>query len=240
MKRMILAVFALLVLFPVTAAPTDAGTVDYGSGSLGNWATYSHCDTGCRGVNTATGRYVYSDSWDIADVGVIGDSITARGWGDLYALITANGRRMAVNFWSARPTAPAVDWLVQRVQAGKRIPRTLVMAVGANDVYAPFAMQAQIARLLKAVPGVKVYMVDVQVARPAYALADQRNSGIVNKAIWQGCTGDCGVISWASFFAAYPRRLTMYLTSDGVHPIVGVGTRAWAALIAASVKETVS
>lgn len=233
-KRLILAVFALLVLFPVTANARDMATVDYGSGSLGSWTPYSHCDTSCRGVDYATRRYVYSTSWDTADVGIVGDSITTRGWGDLKVLLAAKGKTLAVNYWASRPTAPAVDWLVQRINAGKPIPKVIVMATGANDVYSPGAVTAQIRRLKAALPsGTELFWGDVQVQRwrqtQTVQINDQRNSMAVNQQIWMEMDPS-RVIHWAELFWGAPWRLSYYL-ADGVHPSYERGTRAWAATV---------
>jgi hypothetical protein len=170
----------------------------------------------------------------ISDVLLVGDSISVRGYKDLAAYLP--GKRLAVNAWSGRGTKASVD----AVLSMPYLPPVLVMAVGSNDVMAPFEMAAQVKRLLAGVPGsVKVFWVDVQVSRPGFAVADQRNSGVVNMAVWQGCTGRCSVVSWASFLAAKPSRLTMYLDAGGVHPVMGVGTKAWGCLIASAVRTAV-
>jgi hypothetical protein len=88
------------------AAARDLAAVDFGSGTLGDYGPYSHCDTNCRGVDYATKRYVYSTSWDTADVGLMGDSIAGRGWGDLLVLLAGRNQDLAVNYWGNRPTAP--------------------------------------------------------------------------------------------------------------------------------------
>ena len=233
MKRLFAALLAVAA-FSWVALPTDAGTTDYGSGLIGDWSAYSHCDSGCRGVDTAAGRYVYSDSWDAADVAVAGDSITARSWGDLYPLVTKRGHRMAVNYWSGRPTTPLVDWLVQRVQAGKHMPSVLIVASGANDIYSPAVMASQVRRLKAALPSsATLIWVDVQVSRVKYSaavqVADQRNSMAVNQQIYTNLPYE-RVIRWSELFWGAPWRLGYYL-EDGVHPKVGTGTRCWAAAI---------
>lgn len=226
----LVAVSVALLLVPVTAS------ADYGSGTLGNWSTYGHCDTGCRGVDYGTKRYVYSTSWDTADVGIVGDSITNRGWGDLKVLLAARGKTLAVNYWSARPTAPAVDWVIARANAGKPIPKVLIMATGANDIYSPVGMTAQIRRLKAALPaGTELFWVDVQVQRwrqtQTVQIADQRNTMATNQQIWMELDPS-RVIRWAELFWSAPWRLSYYL-EDGVHQRYGVGTRCWAAAVAA-------
>ena len=214
---------ALVVAVALIASlgTTQAHATDYGSGAPG----------GPSGTPVqSTVPYTA-----ISDVMIVGDSITVRGYKDLAAALP--GKRLAVNAQSGRNTKASIDSLFAQMQAGMALPPVLIMAVGANDVFDPFVEPAQVKRLLAGVPSsTKVYWVDVQVARPKTAVADQRNSAQVNRAIWQGCTGDCTVISWASLLAAKPARLTWYIDSGGVHPIVGVGTKAWAALIAAGIR----
>jgi hypothetical protein len=181
----------------------------------------------------STPSYIAMSKWMIA-----GDSITVRGYKDLAA--TNTGARLAVNAWSGRNTQLTVDEIMNK-NLTPTIPEYLIMAVGSNDVMSPFVMPAQVKRLLDYVtanfPRTKIYWVDVQVNRPAYSPADQRNSMIVNKAIYQGCTtqANCTVISWASFLAAKPSRIPMYIDSGGVHPIISIGTKAWAGVIDAAV-----
>jgi hypothetical protein len=209
-----------LVAIIALGLATPAHATDYGSGAAGG-------PVGTPVLSTVPYTAV-------SDVMIVGDSITMRGYKDLAAALP--GKRLAVNAWSGRNTKAAIDSLFTQMQGGYKLPPVLIMATGANDVFDPFVMPAQVKRLLAGVPeGTKVYWVDVQVARPKTALADQRNSEQVNRAIWQGCTGDCAVISWATFLASKPARLTWYLDVGGVHPNTA-GAKAWAALIAGSMK----
>ncbi len=170
-----------------------------------------------------------------ADVMVVGDSITVRGYKDL--AVALGDQRLAVNAQSGRNTKLSIDSLLKQVDAGMKLPPRLVMAVGTNDIFAPLVMAGQVKRLLAAVPATtKVYWVDVSALRPAYRLADAFNSAVVNTAIRKYCVGSCTVISWAGFLAAKSFRRAMYIDSGGVHPIIGVGTKAWAALIAAGIR----
>lgn len=217
MTRLLSVLLATIAVLWV-AAPSEA--TDYGSGTAGG-------KVGSPVLSTIPYTAV-------SDVMIVGDSITVRGYKALAAALP--GKRLAVNAWSGRNTKDSVDSLFASMQNGVVLPPVLVMATGANDVFDPFVMAAQVQRLLAGVPsGTKVYWVDIQVARPKTALADQRNSEQVNRAIWQRCTGDCTVISWASFLAAKPSRLGMYLDTGGVHPNAA-GTKAWAALIAGSLR----
>lgn len=214
MTRLLRALLAAVALLGI-AVPAQA--TDYGSGVAGG-------PVGSPVLSTVPYTAV-------SDVMILGDSITMRGYKELAAALP--GKRLAVNAWSGRNTRDAIDSLFAQMQAGLKLPPVLIMATGANDVFDPPAFTAQVKRLLAGVPGTKVYWLDVQVSRPKTAVADQRNSEQVNRAIWQGCTDPCTVISWASFLAEKPARLTWYLDAGGVHPNAA-GTKAWAALIAGS------
>jgi hypothetical protein len=213
-------VVALTVAFLV-AAPT-AAMADYGSGTAGG-------PVGTPVLSTAPYTAV-------SDVLIVGDSITVRGYKDLAAALP--GKRLAVNAHSGRNTKASIDSLFHWLANGYKLPPVLVMAVGTNDIFDPSGVPAQVKRLLAGVPSsTKVFWIDVQAARPKTALADQRNSGWVNQAIWRGCVGGCTVISWAGFLAAKPARIGWYIDSGGVHTDED-GKKAWAALIAGAVKAS--
>lgn len=172
-----------------------------------------------------------------SDVMIVGDSITVRGYKDLAAALPG---KLAVNAQSGRNTRLSIDSLFAQLQAGAKLPPELIMATGANDIFRPLDMAPQVQRLLALVaaksPTTEVYWVDASVRRPGYVLADNFNSAVVNQGIRKYCVGSCMVISWAGFLAAKSSRRAMYIDSGGVHPIIGVGTKTWAALIAGSVK----
>ena len=219
MRRLFALVVALLLI------PTSAHAVDYGSGAAGG-------PVGTPVLSTVPYTAV-------SDVMIVGDSITIRGYKDLAAALP--GKRLAVNAHSGRNTKASIDSLFASMQAGMVLPPVLIMAVGSNDVFDATPMASQVKRLLAAVPSsTKVFWIDTQVARPATALADQRNSAWVNQAIWRGCAGECAIISWFSFLASKPARLSWYIDKGGVHPVSGVGTKAWAALIAGQVTPWLS
>lgn len=200
---------------------------DYGSGLLGDWTGYPHSA---------------SDNWDTATVGIVGDSITARGCNELdAALATEYGAALAHDYWSSRPTTPAVDDLLAR----DLWPSVLVMATGSNDIYSPSVMAAQIARVKAAAPATThLLWVDVQVCRtsqlPAVQLADQRNSMWVNNQIWGS---GVQVVPWSYWLSSTSLggRLTYYL-QDGVHPYDAVvtghgnGTAFWTEVLMKSIR----
>ena len=188
--------------------------VDFGSGSIGVWTGGAHATTGAP--------------LDTADVLIVGDSITTLGREELTSALAAEGKTLAVNYWSGRPTQQAVDYVL----SATILPPILVMACGTNDVYTPTAMDAQIHRLTDVIlPGVEhLIWVDVQVSRPSYALADQRNGGFINAQI-RNILDPANVVPWSEWFAKDPGRISYYLDSGGVHPKDGVGTLFWAEVI---------
>jgi hypothetical protein len=217
--RLVRVLALTLALMACTGIKASA---DYGSGAAGG-------PVGTPVLSTAP----YTA---ISDVLILGDSITVRGYKDLAAALP--GKRLAVNAHSGRNTKASIDSLFQWMANGYKLPPVLIMAVGTNDIFDGSTMPGQVKRLLAGVPSsTKVFWIDVQAARPRTALADQRNSGWVNQAIWRGCVGECTVISWAGFLAAKPARLGWYLDSGGVHTDED-GKKAWAALIAGSIKAS--
>lgn len=184
------------------------------SGALGDWTVLQHANFG-----DLSGP-------DQADVVIVGDSITTRGYGELSTWLAARGKTLAGSYWSGRPMTPAVDWALSLSTK----PKILVMASGTNDIFDPAVVAIQVARL-KAWAGTttRLIWVDVQAARLLTATCDQRNSMWVNSQIRQGMAGG-EVCSWSYGFAADPGRITNYL-SDGIHPIEGTGTNYWAAVV---------
>lgn len=195
-------------------------TVDYGSGTLGNWQTMEHYNTG---------------DLTTADVLIVGDSITVRGRQDLEAAVAAEGKTLAVNCWSGRPSEPAVDWLLEQTQ----LPPVLVFACISNDVCTPPAVTVQLKRLLAGeLPGVqKILVVDTQIARPNTALADQRNSGWINNQVRDVLEDAASVVPWSWWFSSNPVRIPQYIDAGGIHPIKGAGTKFWAAVIVLKLRE---
>lgn len=147
---------------------------DCGSGSLGAWSGNA------RTLDT---------TWGTADVGIVGDSITVRGYPVLRSALAGHSLTLAVDAQGGRPTTPAVDALLARPQ----LPATLIMATGTNDIFDPTVMATQVARVVNGVAALGVehlLWVDVQCCRTsktaAVQLADQRNTGWVNDQIHAG------------------------------------------------------
>ena len=188
--------------------------VDFGSGALGAWSANQHGYSG--------------PTMDVADVLIVGDSITTLGKEELTTAVAAEGKTLAVAYWSGRPTTPAVDYVLSATV----LPPIVVMACGTNDIFTPTVMTAQIQRLLDDdLPGCEhLLWVDVQACRPSFAVADQRNSGYINNQI-RNLLDEDHVVPWSEWFAVDPSRISYYIDSGGVHPINGVGTAFWAEVI---------
>jgi hypothetical protein len=219
-KRALVALTTTAALLVATAVPAGAG---YGSGDLGTWQTLAHGTIG----DPAT-----------ADVLIVGDSITTRCWTDLRDSLAAKGKTLAVNYWSGRPTTPAVDWLT----AQPAVPPIVVMATGSNDIFDPTVMAAQIQRTTAYLPDPNSLLwVDIQAARTETATADQRNSGWINGQI-RDQLAPSQVVPWSVWFASSPNRIPMYL-QDGVHPWVTAGTghgdgcAFWAAVLMGPINQ---
>lgn len=189
--------------------------VDFGSGAIGAWSGNQHGYIG--------------PTMDQADVLIVGDSITTLGKTALTTAVEAEGKTLAVNYWSGRPTTPAVDYVLSATV----LPPILVMACGTNDIFTPSVMSAQIQRLLDdELPGCQhLLWVDVQASRPTYAVADQRNSGYINNQIRNKILDVDHVVPWSEWFAQDPNRIATYIDSGGVHPKVGIGTDFWAEVV---------
>lgn len=189
-------------------------TVDFGSGTIGAWSANQHGTIG--------------PGFDVADVLLVGDSITTLGKTSITTAVTAEGKTIEINYWSGRPTTPAVDYLL----SATTVPPIVVMACGTNDIFTPTVMSAQIQRVLDApLPGCQhLLWVDTQTSRPGYEVADQRNCGYINSQI-RNLMGADRVVPWSEWFAMDPSRISYYLDSSGVHPKTGIGTDFWAEVI---------
>ncbi len=228
MRRLLIALtvtVAVLGTFsPATATvPTSVTSTSKArtncSGVLGDWTTFQHANFG---------DLTDLDGDPAADVVIVGDSITTRGYAELATWLAARGKTLAGSYWSGRPTTPAVDWALSLSTK----PGILVMASGTNDIFNPAVMTAQVARLkawADAAPVTRLIWVDTFAQRTATDTCDLRNSGWVNSQIRQTMAGD-EVCGWSLGFADNPSRIGYYI-QDGIHPIEGVGTNYWAAVI---------
>ncbi|WP_112241414.1 SGNH/GDSL hydrolase family protein [Kribbella monticola] len=232
-RRQLFAAGAVATVASVASTTAAYAADDYGSGELGPWEGNSNkiaTPTTIRQVRDANGIYMFGDSISVQD----GYALAVR--------LNTDGILLAVNNWSGRPTAPAVDVLADWATT-YGLPQRILMATGSNDIFNPPVMAAQIDRTMSiAGPTRTVYWVNVQVARTsvtdAVRLADQRNSGWINVQLAdaQKRYPNLKIVHWAEFLAAKPSRMlpTMYLR-DGVHTTVPLGQDARNELIAQTI-----
>lgn len=208
----------------ITAAAVPRRTLANCSGTLGDWTVLQHANFG---------DLTDVDGDPQADVVIVGDSITTRGYDQLGTWLAARGKTLAGSYWSGRPVTPAVDWALSLTTK----PETLVMASATNNLFdSTQVVLGQVQRLkawADAEPKTRLIWVDTYAQRPATDVCDLRNSGWINNQIREGMAGG-EVCSWWYGFAQDPNRVNNYL-SDGIHPIDGsgggVGTNYWAAVV---------
>ena len=189
---------------PAKITRGTATAVDYGSGTWGGPGAVAR----------------YGDPATAA-VLMVGDSITARCIPQLTAAFEARGKTLAVIAQSGQNTAG----LATLIESELRIPADVVMEAGTNDVFDPFAMPTQVARVVQYVQdtGARLHWVDTYVGRPAYDVDDARNSGQVNGAIWAAAPHVISSVGALTAARGRGRALSYYL-QDGVHYWTAAGT----------------
>lgn len=212
------------------AAKTSGDCTLYGSGCLGDWTGYQHGVDG----DPAT-----------ADVLMVGDSIENRCRPYIRKRLTGYGLTVVFDYWSSRPTTPAVDRMLSysRIYQPNSF-KAVVMEDGSNDIMDPTVMAAQISRA-KVIESPLIWGT-VYAARPGTYSADLRNSGWVNQQI---AASGLPLVDWFAFLASYPGyRIGAYVSSDGIHPTYdttdpqtgdGSGCDALAALYASKIAAVV-
>ena len=154
---------------------------------------------------------------------VIGDSITANGFGDIKKRLAVLGHPSCINARVGRGTAEGVEVLRQYIRT-TRIPRTVILALGTNDTPRAASMPGQIrAAMFAAGSSTRVFWVNVfnaQSTRPVEALAQTRQ---INYALWRADHHywNLAVVDWSRYIAP---RDDYLLQSDGVHP-TGLGNQ---------------
>ncbi|WP_405067346.1 hypothetical protein OG558_37890 [Kribbella sp. NBC_01510] len=222
-RRHVLMAGAVAAVSTVVAAESATAADLYGSGELVNWTVLSRAiasEATITYVRDHDGVYMFGDSIAVQD----GKALATR-------LLSRSGASLAVNNWSGRPTAPAVDAL-QSWASRYGLPRRILMATGTNDIFNPPAFAAQVDRTMNIVGSHRtVVWVNTQIARTTKSatvqLADQRNSAWVNSQLSdaQKKYPNLRIVRWAEYLAAKPARLTMYLR-EGVHTTVPGGQDA--------------
>lgn len=208
--RLLLKVAALIAAVLIPMGGADAATapkpkpkvtsMTYGSGTLG-----------------PLGSKVLKGNMATAQVGFFGDSITARNATEMVNYLATKGIAAAVDAQGSRNAEVTLDDL----EAYATVPDVIVMEAGTNDIFNPIAFAAQVDRAKVLLAGKTLLWVDVQASRnsqpEAVKIADQRNSMLVNRALYSKLPA-ASIISWSYALGSAPGRLTPagYL-EDGVH-----------------------
>lgn len=202
-------------------ASADLSRVTYDCPAVNGLPGHDDNGSGCLDPLWPTRAHGQYGNLSGPDVLLVGDSITTLCKSFLTPRLQAQNLTWGVSYWSGRPTKPAVDWALSLSVK----PRVIVMAIGTNDIYNPGVMAAQIQRLVNGMPGVRIMWVDVRAERPAYAVADMRNSRTVNAQIWN----DLAItpVKWIGWFDAQPSRKALYIDKGGVHPTNPAGCDFW-------------
>ena len=206
------AIVAGLVTFDLTRS--TAATTAYDCPAVNGLPGHNDNGSGCLDPLWPTRAHGQYGNLAGPDVMLVGDSITTLCKAYVTTRLQAQNLTYGVSYWSGRPTQAAVDWVLSLSVK----PKTVVMAIGTNDIYNTPVMAAQIQRLVNGLAphGTRIMWVDVRAERPSYAVADMRNSRAVNTQIWSAA----GItpVKWMGWFDEQPNRRSLYIDKGGVHP----------------------
>jgi lysophospholipase L1-like esterase len=154
---------------------------------------------------------------------VIGDSITANGFGDIKKRLAVLGHPSCINARVGRPTAEGVEVLRQYIRT-TRIPHTVILALGTNDTLDVAAMPKLVrAAMFAAGASTKVIWVNAFNAQSTRAVEARAQTRQINRTLWQADHSywNLAVVDWSGYIT--PRAYYL-LQSDGVHP-TGLGNQ---------------
>ncbi len=193
-----------------TSSGDAADTPDPGSGRIGPWQQMGHVASPERAV-----RQVAAEPRGVV---LIGDSLATR---IRPALSKALGKRPLVwDHWNGRPTHGSVDVVAALDQAG-RLPQTLLMLSGSNDVFDPLRFATQVDRTMEiAGPKRTVIWAVPTVRRAKFADADVHNSAIIGAALRRAAATypNLTLLDWDGHLEKLPEAQARALMPDGVHP----------------------
>jgi len=155
-----------------------------------------------------------------AGVLVIGDSITANGFGDIKKRLAALGHPSCINARVSRPTVEGVEVLRQYIRT-TGIPHTVILALGTNDSSRAATMPAQVrAAMFAAGSSTRVFWVNAFNAQAAEATLQ---TGQINYALRRAdhYYWNLAVVDWSTYITP---RADYLMQPDGVHP-TGLGNR---------------
>jgi lysophospholipase L1-like esterase len=155
---------------------------------------------------------------------VIGDSITANGFGDIKNRLAVLGHPSCINARVGRPTAEGVEVLRQYIRT-TRIPHTVILALGTNDSLDADTMPAKVrAAMFAAGSSTRVFWVNAFNAQSTRAAEATAQTQQINRTLWRADHNywNLAVVDWSTYITP---RADYLLQSDGVHP-TGLGNRA--------------
>jgi len=149
---------------------------------------------------------------------VIGDSITANGFGDIKKRLAALGHPSCINARVSRGTVEGVEVLRQYIRS-TGIPHTVILALGTNDSLRAATMPKLVrAAMFAAGSSTRVFWVNAFRAATAIAQTRQINTALrqADHFYW-----NLAVVDWDKYITP---RADYLLQADGVHP-TGLGNR---------------
>lgn len=180
------------------------------SGRIGRWQQMGHEHSGLPAERRAAASPF--------GVLLLGDSSLTRTRPGLVAALA--GRPATWDHWNGRPTHGSVD-VAAAIDGAGRLPRTLVVLSGSNDIFFPDGFAAQVERLMSiAGPTRRVVWVAPYVRRPKFAEADRRNSAAIDSQLDAAAARhpNLHVVDWAGHVRALPPAEAAALMPDGAHP----------------------
>jgi len=151
---------------------------------------------------------------------VIGDSITANGFGDIKKRLAVLGHPSCINARVGRPTVEGVEVLRQYIRT-TGIPHTVILALGTNDSSRAASMPGLVrAAMFATGSGTRVFWVNAFNTQAAEATVA---TGQINYALRRADHNywNLAVVDWSTYITP---RADYLMQSDGVHP-TGLGNR---------------
>ncbi|MDO5628820.1 MAG: hypothetical protein Q4G43_10920 [Mobilicoccus sp.] len=190
---------------PEPPPPGTRPVEPWSSGAIGDWRRSSH-----HSSDADTDRAAQRDG-----VHLVGDSIATRLLEPLRTRLA--GRPLAYDVWNGRPTAPGVDAILS-LAASRRLAPTVVVVLGSNDIFDPWGLGDQIARVAGLTRSHRVLWVTPYVSRPLAPSADMRHSAVLGLALERAAaSSEIELVRWFELLARSGERLGD-LVDDGVHP----------------------
>lgn len=192
------------------SAPRATGDSRYDSGRIGRWQEMGH--------ERSTPAAERAAAAAPAGALLVGDSSLTRTRPQLVAALAP--RPLTWDHWNGRPTHGSVD-VVAAIDGARRLPATIVLMSGSNDIFSPGEFPAQIDKLLSiAGPTRRVVWVAPYVARPRHSVADVHNTRAIRADLLRAARrhANLRVVDWADHVLALPAVEQRRLMPDGAHP----------------------